>query len=62
MTTLSALPPDHRLKARLLAQGLRDQGLRPITQWVPDIASPQFDAEAHCQSLAAAAAPDAEDD
>jgi hypothetical protein len=33
---------------------LRQTGLRPIQIWVPDVRSPEFAAEAHRQSLAAA--------
>jgi hypothetical protein len=43
-------------------QGLRQQGLRPIQIWVPDVRSPTFAAEAHRQSLAAANSPHARED
>ena len=33
---------------------LRDQGLRPIQIWVPDVRSPNFAEEAHRQSKAVA--------
>jgi hypothetical protein len=33
---------------------LRQQGLRPIQIWVPDVRSPQFAVEAHRQSQAVA--------
>lgn len=33
---------------------LRQQGLRPIQIWVPDMRSPAFATEAHRQSLAVA--------
>jgi len=33
---------------------LRQQGLRPIQIWVPDVRSPAFAAEAHRQALAVA--------
>ena len=46
---------DHRAR-------LRAQGLRPIQIWVPDVRSPEFAAEAHRQSLAAATSTHAEDD
>ena len=36
------------------ARELRQQGLRPIRIWVPDVSSPTFAAEAHRQSLAVA--------
>ncbi len=41
---------------------LRRQGLRPIQLWVPDTRSPEFAAEAHRQSVAAARSPQAESD
>lgn len=33
---------------------LRSQGLRPVQIWVPDVRSPEFDHEAHRQSVAVA--------
>lgn len=41
---------------------LRAQGLRPIQIWVPDVNSPDFNAEAHRQSALLASSPSAEDD
>jgi hypothetical protein len=41
---------------------LRQQGLRPIQIWVPDVRSPDFAAEAHRQSLAVAHSPHAGED
>jgi len=41
---------------------LRQQGLRPIQIWVPDMRSPAFAAEAHRQSLAVARSPRAKED
>lgn len=41
---------------------LRSQGLRPVQIWVPDVRSPEFSAEAHCQSMAVAAGEHARDD
>ena len=41
---------------------LRQQGLRPIQIWVPDMRSPSFVAEAHRQSLAVARSPHAKQD
>ncbi len=38
----------HRLR-------LREQGLRPVQIWAPDVNAPSFKAEAHRQSLAVAA-------
>ena len=42
------------IRVRAHRQRLREQGLRPIQIWVPDVRSPQFDAQAHQQSLATA--------
>ena len=36
-------------------QRLRQRGLRPIQNWVPDVRAPSFKREAHRQSLAVAA-------
>ncbi len=33
---------------------LREQGLRPVQIWVPDVRAPEFAAEAHRQSAAIA--------
>ena len=41
---------------------LREQGLRPIQIWVPDIRSPGFAEQAHLQSLAVATSSHAEED
>jgi hypothetical protein len=43
-----------RDKVRAHRERLRQQGLRPIQIWVPDVRSPAFAAEAHRQSLAVA--------
>ena len=43
-----------RDKVRVHRARLRRQGLRPIQIWVPDVQAPQFQAEAHRQSLAVA--------
>jgi Protein of unknown function (DUF3018) len=43
-----------REKVRAHRQRLRQQGLRPIQIWVPDMRSPAFVTEAHRQSLAVA--------
>jgi hypothetical protein len=51
-----------RDKVRSHRTRLRQQGLRPIQIWVPDIRSPQFAAEAHRQSLAVANSPLANED
>jgi hypothetical protein len=51
-----------RAKVRAHRERLRQQGLRPIQIWVPDVRSPSFKAQAHRQSLAVASSPDAEED
>jgi len=43
-----------RDKVRAYRKRLRQQGLRPIQIWVPDLRSPTLVAEAHRQSLAVA--------
>ena len=40
----------------------RQQGLRPIQIWVPDMRSPAFVTEAHRQSVAVANSPHAKED
>jgi hypothetical protein len=42
------------IRVRAHRQRLREQGLRPIQIWVPDVRSPQFAEQAHRQSLALA--------
>ena len=51
-----------RKRVRARRQRLRQQGLRPIQIWVPDVRSPLFAAEARRQSLAVARSPHAEKD
>ena len=51
-----------REKVRRHRQRLRQQGLRPIQIWVPDVRSHAFKAEAHRQSLAVANSPHAKRD
>ena len=43
-----------REKVRAYRERLRQQGLRPIQIWVPDVRLPGFGGEAHRQSLAVA--------
>ena len=43
-----------RDKVRAHRERLRQQGLRPIQIWVPDVRSKAFKTEAHCQSAAVA--------
>ncbi len=51
-----------RIKVREHRERLREQGLRPIQIWVPDVRSPAFQSEAHRQSAAIAASAQAVDD
>jgi hypothetical protein len=43
------------MKVRRHRERLREQGLRPIQIWVPDVRASSFKMEAHRQSLAVAA-------
>ena len=51
-----------RNKVRAHRQRLRQQGLRPIQIWVPDVRAPAFQSAAHRQSLAVAASSHGHDD
>ena len=51
-----------RDKVQAHRERLRQQGLRPIQIWVPDVRSPAFKAEAHRQSLAVAQSPHSDED
>ena len=44
-----------RERVREHRQRMREQGLRPVQIWVPDVRAPEFVAEAHRQSAAVAA-------
>jgi hypothetical protein len=55
-------PRPSREKVREHRARLREQGLRPIQIWAPDVRSDAFRLEAHRQSLAVAASPHASDD
>jgi hypothetical protein len=50
------------MKVRRHRERLREQGLRPIQIWVPDVRASSFKAEAHRQSLAVAAGAHAHED
>lgn len=51
-----------REKVRAYRERLREQGLRPIQIWVPDVRAPSFKSAAHRQSAAVAHSPhEAED-
>lgn len=51
-----------RVKVQRHRDSLRDQGLRPIQIWVPDVDARSFRAAARRQSLAVATSPHAADD
>jgi len=51
-----------RLKVRKHRERLREQGLRPIQIWVPDVTAPAFRAAARKQSRAVAASKHAQAD
>ena len=55
-------PKPSRVKVREHRERLREQGLRPIQIWVPDVRAPSFKSEAHRQSLAVASSADAHED
>lgn len=50
------------MKVRRHRERLREQGLRPIQIWVPDVRASSFKSEAHRQSLAVAASAHAHED
>jgi hypothetical protein len=47
-------PKSVREKVRAHRERLRQQGLRPLQIWVPDVRTPAFKRAAHRQSLAVA--------
>ena len=55
-------PKSSRVKVREHRERLREQGLRPIQIWVPDVRSLAFRSEAHRQSLAITMSPHVHDD
>jgi hypothetical protein len=55
-------PKPSRVKVREHRARLREQGLRPIQIWVPDVRASSFKSEAHRQSLAVAASAHAHED
>jgi len=58
----AATPKASRVKVQEHRARLREQGLRPIQIWVPDVRSPAFRAAAHRQSLAVAGSARSEED
>ena len=61
MASASGAKPS-RIKVREHRKRLREQGLRPIQIWVPDVRASSFKSEAHRQSLAVAASAQVHDD
>lgn len=59
---MAAEEESSRNKVRAYRERLRARGLRPVQIWLPDVRSPEFQAEAHRQSLAVAKSPHAADD
>ena len=59
---MSSRPSSSREKVRAHRERLRQQGLRPIQIWVPDVRSPSFRKAARRQSLAVAGSAHAEED
>ena len=55
-------PKPSRVKVREHRERLREQGLRPMQIWVPDVRSSVFRSEAHRQSTAIAASAQDRDD
>lgn len=51
-----------RQRARAHPARLREQGLRPVQIWVPDVRAPEFATAAHVQSAAVAASEHDADD
>lgn len=54
--------PSTRDRVRQHRKRLRQQGLRPLQIWVPDVRAPEFVAEAHRQSVAIATSEHEADD
>ena len=59
---VASSPKPSRVKVREHRARLREQGLRPIQIWVPDVRASSFKSEAHRQSLAVAASAQVHDD
>jgi hypothetical protein len=54
--------PPSRDRVRRHRERLRQQGLRPIQIWVPDVNTPEFARQAHRQSTLVAASEQDRDD
>jgi DNA-binding LacI/PurR family transcriptional regulator len=61
VVTPTSKPTSNR-RVRNYRKRMREQGMRPIQLWVPDVRAPEFAAEAHRQSAAVAASTHATDD
>ncbi|MEI6643831.1 MAG: antitoxin MazE family protein [Novosphingobium sp.] len=59
---VAAASGSSREKVRAHRVRLREQGMRPIQIWVPDVRAPSFKAQAHRQALAVANSDHAGDD
>jgi hypothetical protein len=59
---MSVQSTSSRDKVRAHRDRLRQQGLRPIQIWVPDVRSPEFAKQAHRQSLSVARSLHAKED
>ena len=59
---VNTTPKSSRIKVQQHRARLREQGLRPIQIWAPDVRSPAFRAAAHRQSLAVAGSAHAAED
>jgi hypothetical protein len=60
--TSTTKPVVSQTKVRRHRARLREQGLRPIQIWVPDVRAPSFQREAHRQSMAVGTSAQAGDD
>jgi DNA-binding LacI/PurR family transcriptional regulator len=60
MSTRNTNPSRDRVRA--YRERMRNQGLRPVQIWVPDVRSAEFKREAHRQSVLAATSERAHDD
>jgi hypothetical protein len=62
VTASASTAKPSRIKVREHRERLREQGLRPVQIWVPDVRSPAFRSEAHRQSGAVAGSARAQED
>lgn len=57
-----ASDPSSARRVQAHRRRLREQGLRPVQIWVPDVRAPEFAEQAHTQSQAVAVSEHAADD